>query len=158
MGSLKYVSAVIFVKDIQVSKEFYTKIFQQEIQYDFGKNVTFKSGFTIWELREDHEIYLNLFSNHQAKNNYFELYFETEELDEIISMIKENQMKIFHDVKEEPWGQRTIRVFDPDDHMVEIGESMQGFIRRLKESMSDEEVSQKTGVSIDDIRKLLSKI
>jgi catechol 2,3-dioxygenase-like lactoylglutathione lyase family enzyme len=157
MSNIKYVSAVIFVKNIQVSKEFYSKIFQQEIQYDFGKNVMFKSGFSIWEVREGHEIYQKLRIGDQVKISGFELYFETEDLDKVIALIEENQIKKFHDVKEESWGQRTIRIYDPDGNIVEIGESMERFVRRLKEVMSIEEVSKKTGLSIGEIEELLSK-
>lgn len=33
-------------------------------------------------------------------------------------------MKLLHDLHDEPWGQRTIRFFDPDDHLIEAGESL----------------------------------
>ena len=155
MSGLKFISAVIFVRDIQTSKDFYTNVFKQEIQYDFGKNVMFKSGLSIWEVRKDHEIYQR-FVNGKNNDNKFELYFESDELDKIISLIEKDGIKKLHGLKEEPWGQRTIRIFDPDDHLVEVGESMKGFVQRLSEKLNEEEVSKKTGLSITEIRVVLS--
>ncbi|MDP4191938.1 MAG: VOC family protein [Bacteroidota bacterium] len=156
MSSINYISAVLFVKDISVSKDFYMNIFKQEIQYDFGTNVMFKSGLTIWELRKDHEIYNCYPNENMERTNKFEIYFETDDLDGIISSVESNSIEKLHEVKEEPWGQRTIRLFDPDGHMVEIAESMVSFVKRLSLLMSPKEVSSKTGLSIEQIEQLIS--
>ncbi|MDP4176590.1 MAG: VOC family protein [Bacteroidota bacterium] len=156
MSSINYISAVLFVKDISVSKDFYINIFKQEIQYDFGTNVMFKSGLTIWELRKDHEIYNCYPNENMERTNKFEIYFETDDLDGIISSVESNSIEKLHEVKEEPWGQRTIRLFDPDGHMVEIAESMVSFVKRLSLLMSPKEVSSKTGLSIEQIEQLIS--
>jgi len=42
-------SIALFVRDINISKNFYINILQQQIDLDFGKNVVFKAGFAIWE-------------------------------------------------------------------------------------------------------------
>lgn len=156
MSSINYTSAVLFVKDISVSKDFYMNIFKQEIQYDFGTNVMFKSGLSIWELKKDHEIYSCYPNDNMARTNKFEIYFETDDLDGIISSMESNSIEKLHEVKEEPWGQRTIRLFDPDGHMVEIGESMVLFVKRLSLLMSPKEVSSKTGLSLGQIQQLIS--
>ena len=36
-----------------------------------------------------------------------------------------------HEIREYPWGQRDIRVYDPDKHIVEIAEDMTTVIRRF---------------------------
>ncbi len=153
MSNLKFVSSVIFVKNIQASKEFYTKIAEQNILYDFGKNVVFKSGFSIWEIDKNHEICRNMVK--KPAGNKFELYFETNNLKKFISLIEANKIKKLHNVKEESWGQRTIRIYDPDDHILEIGETMEKFVGRLKKTMSFEEVSEKTGLPIVEIKKMV---
>jgi catechol 2,3-dioxygenase-like lactoylglutathione lyase family enzyme len=155
MSDLKFTSTCIFVKDIQISKDFYTKFFGQEVQYDFGKNVSFKSGITIWEVREGHEIQKQLLENSGKQNGRFELYFETEDLDSIVEMITKNQIKKLHELKEEPWGQRTIRIYDPDGHLIEIGETLKSFVTRLQNVMSEEEVSRKTGIPVEELKGLI---
>ena len=46
---IRYVSAVLFVKDIAVSRRFYEGIFEQKVDTDFGKNVGYTSGLALWE-------------------------------------------------------------------------------------------------------------
>jgi hypothetical protein len=53
-------------------------------------------------------------------------------------------------------GQRTIRFFDPDKNLVEIGETLPVFIKRLKnKGLSVHEINKKTGVPADKIKKLI---
>ena len=40
-------------------------------------------------------------------------------------------MEYIHGIKEQPWGQRVIRFYDPDMHIVEVGESMESVARRF---------------------------
>jgi hypothetical protein len=51
---MKYISPVIFVKDIEVSKRFYMELLQQEISDDFGVNIAFKSGLSLWQADSAH--------------------------------------------------------------------------------------------------------
>ena len=45
----KYQAAVFFVSDINKSKQFYSEILEQKIVADFGKNVGFEGGLSIWD-------------------------------------------------------------------------------------------------------------
>jgi catechol 2,3-dioxygenase-like lactoylglutathione lyase family enzyme len=152
---ITYHSSVIFVEDIEVAKEFYKNLLQQEIDFDFGKNVTFKSGITIWELRENHVITKNL----DVKNNKshrFELYFECDDLERVLKQLESNNVSLLHPIHEEPWGQRTMRFFDPDNHLVEVGESLHTFVKRFSDQgLSIEEINNKTGISKKDIQRIL---
>jgi catechol 2,3-dioxygenase-like lactoylglutathione lyase family enzyme len=155
---LKNYSAVLFVKDIEVSKEFYTGILGMIIDLDFGKNVIFKNGLTIWEIKKDNIIPSTLgignISNTQV--NRFEIYFETGNLSEIVNTLKGNKVLFLHEMHEEPWGQRTIRFFDPDNHLIEVGESMKQFVRRFyDQGLTVEGISKRTGVPIEEIERLL---
>jgi hypothetical protein len=47
-------STALFIKDIEVSKLFYTKVLNLNIDLDFGKNIIFKEGFAIWEIQQNH--------------------------------------------------------------------------------------------------------
>ena len=48
-----FTNVVIFVKDIERSEYFYCDLLGQEVEFDFGKNVTFKSGISLWEQRKE---------------------------------------------------------------------------------------------------------
>lgn len=157
MMKLSNSSIALFVKDIEVSKAFYQRSLGLEIEFDFGKNIIFKGGIAIWEITPNHIIPSALGENSlKGKSNRFELYFETENLEEVFMPLKAANIHFLHEIHEESWGQRTIRFFDPDNHLIEIGESLRCFIKRMLDSgMTKEQVSAKTGVLIDDIKKIL---
>jgi len=158
---LKNYSTAIFVKDIEVSKDFYINLLGLHIDLDFGKNVIFKSGFAIWEIQNNHIIpsTLGLEKINNTLFNRFELYFETENLPEIFELIKNRNVRFLHEIHEEPWGQHTIRFFDPDNHLIEIGESMRQFVcRYYDQGLTIEQVSKRTSVPADEIKRLIKKI
>lgn len=145
---------VLFVKDIEVSKDFYINTLGLQVDQDFGTNVGFKNGPAIWELRKDHLITENLgFESLLNKScSRFELYFETEDITEIFSMLKNKNVNFLHEIHEEIWGQQTIRFFDPDNHLIEIGESMATFIGKFhRQGMTPEQISEKTFVPVEKV-------
>ena len=113
---MKFHSSVIFVNDIEKSKDFYIRLLNQKIEHDFGKNVIFNGGLTIWEIQQDHIISQQLETKN--KSNKFELYFEDELIDKAKELLLKENVEFLHDIHEEPWGQRTIRFFDPDKHLL----------------------------------------
>jgi catechol 2,3-dioxygenase-like lactoylglutathione lyase family enzyme len=152
--SLTFQSPVIFVKDIEASKNFYTRFLSQEVEHDFGNNIMFKSSLSLWQIRKGHEI--AGIAGDNKNGNTSELYFETENIQDSFEKIRSGNLKFLHQIKTEPWGQMTFRFFDPDGHLVEIGEAMNTFISRIyQETTSIEETSRRTGVPEDTIEKLV---
>ena len=148
----------LFVKDIEASKKFYSDILGLSVDLDFGKNVVYKNGFSIWEIQNSHIIpsLLGLDQISNSKINRFELYFETEELPGIYATLKSKDVRFLHEIHEEPWGQQTIRFFDPDNHLIEIGESMKQFVSRFyRQGLTIEQVSGRTSVPVETVKKLI---
>ena len=142
---MKFICPLIVVDDIEASKKFYTEVLGQEITMDFGANVTFdesfaiqsKSSWTGFVDKPDSEI--------RYQGNDGELYFEEEEFDAFIERLKKYEVKYVHAVIEHAWGQRVVRFYDPDMHIIEVGESMMNVCRRFKEQgMTVEEIVAKT--------------
>jgi len=157
---IKFHSTAAFVKNIQVSKKFYTEILEQMIELDFGKNVILKGGITLWEFNPNHIILkkLGLDSAVDQKTNRFEFYFETDKIDRVFQKLKENGVEFLHSLHEEPWGQRTVRFFDPDRHLIEVGETLKTFVKRLhREGMTAEQVSEKTSIPLETVRELINR-
>lgn len=153
---MKFHSSVIFVNDINRSKDFYIRILNQEIEHDFGKNVILKGGLTIWEIQSEHIINKQLDTKKDA--NRFELYFETELIDETFEKLKTERIEFLHKIDEESWGQRTIRFFDPDKHLVEIGETMETFVSNMKKNgLSSKQIADKSGIPKETIDSILLK-
>ncbi|HEY3390743.1 MAG TPA: VOC family protein [Prolixibacteraceae bacterium] len=157
---LKNCSTVLFVKNIEISKDFYCNILGLPIDLDFGKNVILKSGLTIWEIQGDQIIpsTLGLEKISNLSYNRFELYFEVENLSDIFEILKEKNVRFLHEVHEEPWGQQTIRFFDPDNHLIEIGESMRQFVFRFyNQGLTVEQVSKRTSIPVGEVKRLINK-
>jgi hypothetical protein len=60
-----------------------------------------------------------------------------------------------HPLREHPWGQCVFRVYDPDGHIVEIGEPMPIVIQRfLAQGLSLEAVSEKTSMPLEIVQQI----
>jgi len=144
---MRYVGPLIVVKDVQRSREFYEKL-GQKVKYDFGENVEFSGGFSI-HLEEHFEKLLGIGYNNNIlmKSNNFELYFETEEIFRVEDEIKEVGVEFIHEIREQPWGQRVMRFYDTDYHIIEVGESMESVaIRYYRSGLTVEDICKKTSL------------
>jgi catechol 2,3-dioxygenase-like lactoylglutathione lyase family enzyme len=155
--TVKFESSVIFVKDIDVSRRFYEDLLEQKVAMDFGPNVGFESGFALWQVDHAYEMVFGAPANDPAplgcKN--IELYFETDALDDMLARVTEAQVTLVHPTYEQPWGQRAFRVYDPDGHIVELGEPMPVVVNRMLASgMSMEETAQRTGMSLEVVHAM----
>ena len=152
-------STSLFVRDIEVSKKFYVRILKIPVKLDFGKNVILQNGLTLWEINRFHIIPEKLGVQRVSDDtvNRFELYFESDNLESVFKILKEQGVVFLHEIHEESWGQQTTRFFDPDNHLIEVGESMKLFVGRLfKQGLTVEQVSAKTHIPIEEIKKLVS--
>jgi catechol 2,3-dioxygenase-like lactoylglutathione lyase family enzyme len=159
MMDLKNSSTALFVRDITISKNFYVDILGLKVNLDFSKNIIFENGFAIWEIQEDHIIPVTLGLDRitDLSSNRFELYFETENFSQVYETLKSQNVKFLHEIHEEPWGQLTIRFFDPDDHLIEIGESMRQFVRRFyDQGLTLEQVSKRTFIPVEEVKRLIN--
>ena len=134
---------VLFVDDVAKSKDFYSHVLGQEVVADIGGiNIGFKSGLALWEKKYAQN---NIFGKPagSGKSDDAEIYFETAELDEVFARVSQSAT-ILHPLKIQPWQQRTFRVYDPDGFIVEIAETMESVILRLRhEGLCVEEISQR---------------
>lgn len=156
---MKYVCSLVVVQDIKISRYFYEELLRQKVKYDFGENVQFEGGFAI-HLAEH---YSKLLGEKNAillkKTNNFELYFETDEIDCFFEKLKENKVEFLHGIREQPWGQRVMRFYDPDSHIVEVGESMESVVLRYyKTGMNIEDISNRTSMPEDFVNKTILAI
>ena len=156
--NIKLTNTFLFVKDITISKKFYTENLDQQIQQSLEGYVVFTSGLALWELPEDSIIAKKLQNQlNKQNNNRVELYFETDNVDLFFNRLKNQQIEFLHEIHEEPWGQRDFRFFDPDNNLVEIGEAMDNVALRLYRSgMKVEEVVTKTGMSGERIIRIIN--
>jgi catechol 2,3-dioxygenase-like lactoylglutathione lyase family enzyme len=150
---IRFQSAVLITKRFEEMKRFYMELLGQRIRYDFGNCITFECALTLWELREGYTLARALGrSEPRSGNGSMEVCFETDDFEAEVTPVREYGVTLLHGVEEETWGQRTLRFYDPDGNIVELGESLPCFCRRLYASgMSIEEVAAKTGISLETV-------
>jgi catechol 2,3-dioxygenase-like lactoylglutathione lyase family enzyme len=152
---ISYTSAVLLTRQYDRMVDFYRNVLNQQIRYDFDGCIQFECGLSIWRVREDHPVAKAL-KGRDGGNGAMEICFETEDMDAQGARIAAAGVTLAHDVIEENWGQRTLRFFDPDGNLVELGESMHAFCKRLHRSgMSVEEVGNKTGIQQNIVKHFL---
>lgn len=148
---MKLKNVLLVVDDIEKSIAFYKDLFGLEIIRDFGGNVILTEGLVLQE-RAIWEAFMN--RNVISEGNDVELYFEENDMDGFLSKLKSSHWEIdyVNQLVEHDWGQRVIRIYDPDKHMIEIGEAMEYVARRFwNMGMSPEEIATKTQLPISQI-------
>lgn len=126
---MKFSTTLLAVRDMEKSLAFYKALFDQDVICDLGWNKMLTCGLTLQlhfdklcEFPEEKMLF---------KSHNMELYFETEDMDAFMRLLAEHpEVECLHGLKQYPWCQRVIRIFDPDGHLIEIGESMQSIAFR----------------------------
>ncbi len=104
---------------------------------DFGANKTLTGGLALQTV----EIYKKFIGTNDISfgGNNFELYFEEDDFDKFSEKLKECDIEYIHPIMEHSffWGQRVIRFYDPDKHIIEVGENMKVVCKRFLDSGND---------------------
>lgn len=154
---MKYVCVVISVADIKTARKFYEDLFGLEVYQDYGRNIAFTCGLA---LQQDFDWLVSIPKEKVLKkSNNAEVVFEEQDFDGFLNKLKEYpEIKYLGEVALHSWGQRVIRFYDLDGHLIEVGEDMKMVIRRfLASGMTMEEISVKMDTSIGDLTKLLNR-
>lgn len=151
---MKFVSPLIVVKDMEVSKTFYKTVLSQTVTLDLGGNVALEG----LALQVDYQGLVgisNLPITHRPNDH--ELYFEQEDFDGFLEHLEQfADIEYLHRAKEYPWGQRVVRFYDPDGHIIEVGESMESIFRRFqKQGMSAQQIAERTMHPVDFVRQFI---
>lgn len=157
--TMKYKSTLIAVKDMEKSKQFYHEVLGLEVVDDFGANVILTGGISLqtahtWKdfiYRQESEI---IFGNNAA-----ELYFEEDDIDSFVEKFNSFDIDYVHPLLEHSWGQRAVRFYDPDKHIIEVGENLVVVIKRFMDSgLSVEETAKRMDVSVECVMGCLEGI
>jgi catechol 2,3-dioxygenase-like lactoylglutathione lyase family enzyme len=156
---MKYTCTLIAVRDMEKSKQFYHDVLGLNIVADFGANITLTGGIALqtvdsWKgfiRKQDEEIAFG--------NNTCELYFEEDDMDTFAAKLKSiKNIEYIHPLFEHSWGQRVVRFYDPDKHMIEVGENMLMVVQRfLDTGLSIEETAVRMDVPVDYVKSCLGR-
>ena len=153
---MKFTGTLIAVKDIGASKRFYNDVLGLNVVADFGANVTLEGGVVLqtletWQqfIRTDDVVF---------QNNAGELYFEEDNLDAFCGHLKSFDVCYIRGLHEHPWGQRVIRFYDLDKHIIEVAEKLETVIFCfMQQGLSAEETAARMNIPVDFVKSCLNK-
>lgn len=151
---MKFQGPMLVVNDIEKSQKFYKEVLGLRKILDYGANVTLTGGFSL-QTKESWVEFIHKDDNSILfGGNNFELYFEEDDFDVFIQKIsKIDYIEYVHPVCEHSWGQRAVRLYDPDRHIIEVGENLKSVCKRfLNSGLTIEEVAERMGVPIKFVK------
>lgn len=155
---MKYEGVCIAVGDVKLARKFYEDLFGLEVIQDYGINISFSCGIS---LQQEFDWLLGIQKERIVKESHnMELYFEEDDFDGFMERLRQYPDIRFvgEGVKEQSWGQRTVRIYDLDGHIIEVGENLKMVVQRFLDSGKTlEETSKRMDVSISDLEVLLRK-
>jgi catechol 2,3-dioxygenase-like lactoylglutathione lyase family enzyme len=155
---MKYGCTLLAVRDLERSKRFYRDVLNSEVICDFGANVTLTGGFALQTL----DTWKGFIRKDEGDvcfgNGAGELYFEEDDIDGFMEkLVSMPNIEYVHPFCEHAWGQRVVRFYDPDRHIIEVGESMVIVVKRFLDSgLSAEETAARMAVPIEYVKSCIA--
>lgn len=144
---MKLKNPMLVVSDIDKSVEFYKKVLGLHVIMDFGANKTLTGGLCLQTLETWKEFIGSSEISFGGKSS--EIYFEEDNFDKLAEKLDTLDIDYVHPIREHEWGQRVVRFYDPDKHIIEVGENMNAVCRRFLDSgMTPEQAALRMGVPI----------
>lgn len=155
-----FVMPVLLVQDVQESVAFYQQLFELRVAFDVGAYVVFENAFALWQRDNARGLMQDTSPPPATAGKDTELCFETADIEAFAATLrKRKDISLLHDLKTEPWGQRTVRLHDLDGFVVEVAESMDDVARRLlRDGLGAEEVQLRTMMPLERIENLAQDI
>lgn len=116
---MKLKNVLIAVSDMEKSKAFYKELFGLDVILEQDGNLILTEGLvlqeeSLWEACLEKEL---LYYNHTS-----ELYFEETDIEEFVKRLEkyEDAIEYVTPLMDCPWGQKIVRLYDPDGHLIEV--------------------------------------
>ena len=112
-------NVLIVVKDIEKSKKFYKELFGLSVVLDQDGNVILTEGLVLQDAAIWNEFLKKdiIWENHAT-----ELYFEESDMDSFIKKLEiyPESIRFVTPLTEYSWGQKVVRLYDPDGNLIEV--------------------------------------
>lgn len=128
--SLNSVGAItVFVEDPQRSKAFYERAFEVPVLFEDENSVAFKFDTTIVNLLarpEAHELVEPATVGGPGDGAQFQFTIFVEDANAVIEQLRERDVELLNGPIDRVWGMRTAAFADPDGHVWEIAQQLEG--------------------------------
>lgn len=141
---------LLAVSDMEKSVSFYKEVLGLDVVMDLGANVTLTGGVCL----QTRETWADFIGRSPEELGWCgkvsELYFEEDDFAAFAEKLKDMDIHCVHPVKEHSWGQHVVRFYDPDGHIIEVGEAIAAVCRRFAESgMTAEQIAKRMDVPLE---------
>lgn len=147
---MEYKGTLLAVQDMERAKQFYSAVLGLEVVMDAGENVQLTGGVFL----QTADTWIDFIHKEKREiifqNNAVELYFETDDMDTFAEKLDTFEgIAYLHPVVEHSWGQRAVRFYDPDHHIIEVAENLVMVIKRfLRSGLTVEQTAERMGVDV----------
>jgi len=156
---VKYKGTLLAVRDIGKATEFYKYLLDLEVVMDVGANVELTGGVFLQTV----DTWVNFV--HKSKeeiifsNNAAELYFETDDIDDFVEKLNLfGNIQYVHPLIEHSWGQRAVRFYDLDNHIIEVAENISMVIKNFfAKGLTIEQIAGRMDVDAGYIKTALER-
>ncbi len=150
-------TTILSVKDIAESVRFYREVLGLTIEDDSGPYVKISDRLAL----RSEPLWKDMLGRDDVTygSNDSEVYFEELDFDGFIDRLRVTEgIRYIQGPETNRWGQRVVKIYDPDMHIIEIGEDIRSVCRRLMErGFNAEQVSERLDVSMLYIRACMAK-
>lgn len=139
---------------MEKSKAFYRDVLGLRVISDLGANAVLTGGLAL----QSEGSWKDFISKELSfGGNDSEIYFEEDNFDDFAERLeKVGGIEYVHSVKEHKWGQRVVRFYDLDKHIIEVGENMKFVCKRFADSgMTNEEIAKRMDVPVKMVNAYL---
>ena len=123
LNAMKLKNILIVVKDIEKSKQFYHDLFGLDMVLDQDGNVILTEGLVL----QDEKIWNRFLEKDIIReSNSCELYFEEQNIEAFAQKLERlyPSIQYVNGLMTHSWGQKVIRFYDLDGHLIEVGTPM----------------------------------
>ena len=154
---LKAGGPLFTVRDMERALAFYRDVLGLEVVHDFGANVVLAGGLSLQTLETWAEFLDKSAEEIHFGGNDAEMYYVAEDFDTFLGVLKDHpEVKLVRPPVEHRWGQRAVRLYDPDGHIIEVGESLDKVAKRFRDSgLNEAGVARRMDISLEYARELL---
>lgn len=147
---MKFQNPLLAVSDMERSVAFYKNVLGLDKIVDFGANVTLTGGVCL-QTRETWAAFIGVSPEELGWcGKVSELYFEEDAFDAFTEHLAQLAIHYVHPVKTHAWGQRAVRFYDPDGHIIEVGENITSVCQRFADNgMTPEQIAKRMDVPLE---------
>ncbi|HUK59276.1 MAG TPA: VOC family protein [Stellaceae bacterium] len=127
MSELLSVGPAAYVKDLAASRRFYEGLLGLEVARVMRRGereiaVAYTARLSVWQVDDAYDtVFAGARRPQVLGAGNWEFSFETADLDELAARLESAGVRFAQPLRQLPWGQRAIRVYDPDGHIIDIG-------------------------------------